>query len=85
MANRDCRCGHTGSREGWTGTTGCIQIGSDIRALGLTRGGNTMTTCSLFSDDNCQHEIQSMGVGSGTYACTAVRTTARSIKCYYNV
>ncbi|KAI5468037.1 hypothetical protein BGZ63DRAFT_419682 [Mariannaea sp. PMI_226] len=85
----NCKCNAVGQSEGWTGATDCIQINAGIRALGLTAqnqfGPRQGTTCSVFSDNNCQHEVQSVGVQSGEkYACTAFHQDALSIKCYYN-
>ncbi|KAI5458586.1 hypothetical protein BGZ63DRAFT_426962 [Mariannaea sp. PMI_226] len=85
----NCKCNAVGQREGFTGSTGCVQIDESMRALGLTANRadipRKMTTCSVFSDSNCQNEFQSVGVQPGLkYACTAFNRDARSIKCYYD-
>lgn len=62
-----------------------MQIDSNIRALGLTRSGSKQTTCSVFTSSNCSGGVaQSVGVGSGSYACTALNQTPGSIRCYYD-
>ncbi|KAK4211222.1 hypothetical protein QBC37DRAFT_376261 [Rhypophila decipiens] len=84
----NCKCNHTGARENFSGATDCMKISTAIRAVGLSRSGayGKMTTCTIFSDDNCQREVQSVGVHLGqTYGCTAFNQDSRSIKCYYNV
>ncbi|CAP62096.1 uncharacterized protein PODANS_5_290 [Podospora anserina S mat+] len=84
----NCKCPHTGSHEGFSGVTGCIRLGSSIRSVGLTRVwtgiGYKSTTCSIYSDDNCRDEKQSVG-SSGTYSCTAFNQNSGSMRCYFNV
>lgn len=81
----NCKCDASGSREGFTGDSGCMSIDSSIRALGLTRTGSKQTTCSVFTSNNCSGGVaQSVGVGSGTYACTALNQNSGSIRCYYD-
>ncbi|KAK4653936.1 hypothetical protein QC762_0088720 [Podospora pseudocomata] len=45
------KCPHTGSYEGFSGTSPCIRLDSSIRSIGLTRVGTKSTTCSIFSDN----------------------------------
>ncbi|KAJ6781867.1 hypothetical protein PWT90_06524 [Aphanocladium album] len=83
---RNCKCGHSGSKEGFTGDSGCIRIDHSIRALGLTRSGTKQTTCSIFTSGDCSGSVaQSVGVGGGSYACTALNQNSGSIRCYFNV
>ncbi|KAK8930278.1 hypothetical protein MANI_113561 [Metarhizium anisopliae] len=84
----NCKCGHSGAYENFKGDTGCLRFdpNQDIRAAGLTRHGRLQTTCSLFTSDNCSGKVaQSIGVASGTYACTAFNQNTKSIRCYYDV
>lgn len=81
---RNCKCNHIGSREGLYGTSGCMKIDTSIRAAGLSRSGSKMTSCELYTDENCQNKAQSIGIHSGqTYGCTAFNQDTRSIKCNY--
>ncbi|EGU72274.1 hypothetical protein IWW34DRAFT_672526 [Fusarium oxysporum f. sp. albedinis] len=82
----NCKCADSGSYTGFRGTSPCLPIDQSIRAVGLTRSGSKMTTCSIFTSDNCQGPVaQSVGVAGGTYACTAFNQNAKSIRCYYDV
>ncbi|KAJ3530934.1 hypothetical protein NM208_g4301 [Fusarium decemcellulare] len=82
----NCKCADSGSYTGFHGESPCLPIDSSIRAVGLTRSGSKQTTCAIFTSDNCQGSVaQSVGVGSGTYACTAFNQNAKSIRCYYDV
>ncbi|KAK0659203.1 hypothetical protein QBC41DRAFT_308011 [Cercophora samala] len=80
----NCKCPHTGAYEGFTGVGPCIKLDSSIRSVGLTRVGGKSTTCSIFSDSNCQTQKQSVG-SSGSYSCTAFNQNSGSMRCYYNV
>ncbi|KAK4656424.1 hypothetical protein QC762_0060240 [Podospora pseudocomata] len=75
-------CG--GSHEDFRGVSPCIKLGSSFRSVGLTRDGNKSTTCSIYSDDNCRDEKQSVGA-SGSYSCTAFNQNSGSMRCYFNV
>ncbi|RFU71773.1 hypothetical protein TARUN_10489 [Trichoderma arundinaceum] len=81
----NCKCDASGSREGFSPDSGCLPIDSSIRALGLTRTGTKQTTCAIYTGSNCSGGVaQSVGVGSGTYACTALNQNSNSIRCFYN-
>ncbi|CAP67136.1 uncharacterized protein PODANS_1_21515 [Podospora anserina S mat+] len=84
----NCKCPHTGSHEGFSGTSPCIKLDSSIRSVGLTRvrvgAGFKSTTCSIYSDENCRDEKQSVG-SSGSYSCTAFNQNSGSMRCYFNV
>jgi hypothetical protein len=71
-------------------TTDCFPITSEIVALGLTGylagdvGRDWYTSCNVYSDGNCQNQVQSVGVHSGqTWGCTALKQTDGSIRCSF--
>ncbi|KAK4171803.1 hypothetical protein QBC36DRAFT_198502, partial [Triangularia setosa] len=80
----NCKFPHTSSYEGFRGVSPCIRLDSSIRSVGLTRVGTKSTTCSNFSDNNCQHQRQSVG-SSSTYSCTAHNQNSGIMRCYYSV
>ncbi|KAH7112006.1 hypothetical protein EDB81DRAFT_671193, partial [Dactylonectria macrodidyma] len=81
----NCKCAPWGEKRHWSVITGCIQIGNDIRAVSVN-GPAHQITCSIFTDENCQNEVQSLGQKQPfAYACTAFNQESGSIKCYYNV
>ncbi|KAB2104687.1 hypothetical protein AG0111_0g7025 [Alternaria gaisen] len=83
----DCGCNSVDEHT-WSGTSACYTVdGTQIRSFGLSGPKSTpKTTCALFNNENCDGygEIQSMGQGSGSFACTAVRENFGSFRCYNN-
>ena len=74
----------------FTGTTGCIKLSRDTESVGLLRSKALQTTCSIFSDEDCKVEVQSVGVRKGQiYGCTNFNAAARvgvaSARCYFNI
>ena len=83
-----CNCNAYQDYTDFSGTTPCIAAGGPsgtASAIGLTRDGH-QTTCTFYSDNNCNDEFQSAGVNSGqTWGCTAGKEKIGSVKCYYDV
>ncbi len=58
-----CNCDETAEAVDFSGSTSCNQVpnsGGTIRGVGTTRAGafGKETTCSLFTDNNCQDEVR---------------------------
>jgi hypothetical protein len=83
----NCGCDAYQEHTGWSGTTPCIAAGGEwgvALSIGLTRDSH-QTTCSFYSDNNCQNQFQSAGVNYWqTWGCTNGNQYIGSVRCYYN-
>jgi hypothetical protein len=84
---KSCRCDAAYVYTDFTGSTGCLNVGSQ-QSIGLTATsagiGPISTTCSVYFEENCQGSHQSVGVHyRDSWGCTEGQQDIKSVMCFY--